>query len=116
MIRQFIPVTTSARLIVLGGKVVDSIEYRAPKNDFRSNVGVPNVKPKKFAKGIEETAIKAVDALDLEFGGVDILIHGDKHYLTEVNCPCFFARAQNSTGTDIASLMIDYLHNKKNKK
>lgn len=112
MIREYIPVTSSARLIVLGDKVIDSIEYIVPANDFRSNVGEPNVKAKKFSTEIENTAIKAVNLLNLEFGGVDILIHDDKHYLTETNFPCFFPRAQNTTGTDIATLMIEYLLNK----
>jgi len=114
MIREYIPVTSSARLVVLGDKVVESIEYQAPKNDFRSNVGDPKVQPKKFPKKIEETAIKAVNLLNLEFGGVDILIHNDKHYLTETNFPCFFPRAQQITGTDIAAQMIEYLYNKNN--
>ncbi len=112
MIREFIPVTSSARLVVLGDKVIDSIEYQAPKNDFRSNVGNPKVEAKKFSKEIEETAVKAVNLLNLEFGGVDILIHNNKHYLTETNYPCFFPRAQQITGTNIAAQMIEYLYNK----
>ncbi|XOU94730.1 MAG: ATP-grasp domain-containing protein [Candidatus Kerfeldbacteria bacterium] len=115
MIREYIPVTSSARLVVLGDKVIDSIEYQAPKDDFRSNVGNPKVITKKFPKDIKDTAIKAVQLLNLEFGGVDILIHNNKHYLTEVNYPCFFPRAQQITGTDIAAQMIEYLYNKQNK-
>jgi len=114
MIRQFIPVSSSARLIVLGHEVIDSIEYQAPKNEFRSNVGTPQVTPKKFPAEIEQTAVKAVQLLDLEFGGVDILIHEQKHYLTETNFPCFFPRAQQITGTDIAGKMVDYLYRKQN--
>lgn len=112
MIREYIPISSSARLIVLGDKVIDSIEYQAPKNDFRSNVSDPKVIPKKFSNEIESSAVRAVNSLDIEFGGVDILIHGDKHFLTETNFPCYFPRAQNITGTDIAALMIDYLYQK----
>lgn len=108
--RQYIDVGRSARLIVLGNQVIDSIEYLAPANDFRSNVGaVPNVRPMAFADNIQRTAIRATTALGWGFGGVDILIDDkDNHYVTEVNFPCFFPRCQLATGVDIAGKMIDY--------
>lgn len=111
VLRQFIPVKTSARLIVLGNRVIDSIEYRAPENDFRSNVGQkPNVQVKKFSKATETLAVKATKALGLEFGGVDVLIDNKGHsYVTEVNFPCNFSRCQLLTGVDIAGRMVDHL-------
>jgi len=114
IMRQFIPGGRSARLIVLGGKVIDSIEYKAPKGDFRSNVGAtPIVKQKKFSKAIENLAIKAVDAMDYEFGGVDVLIHKGKGYVAETNFPCFFPRCSMVTGKDIAGAILDYLVKKR---
>lgn len=114
ILREFISVTSSARLVVLGDQVIDSIEYSAPEGDFRSNEGkVPNVKPKKFNADIENLAVKAVKSLSLEFGGVDILVDANnKVYITEVNFPCFFARCQMLTKVDISGQMIDYLVNK----
>jgi len=114
IIREFINVTKSARLVVLGDRVVDSIEYTAPEGDFRSNEGrVPNVKIKKFSEEAKKTAVDAVNVLDLEFGGVDMLIDKNgKHYIVEVNFPCFFPRCQSLTGTDISGMIIDYLVDK----
>ncbi|MCA9376213.1 MAG: hypothetical protein KC925_04085 [Candidatus Doudnabacteria bacterium] len=111
ILQQFINVTRSARLIVLGDKVIDSIEYAAPEGDFRSNVGdEPNVTGKVFSEEIQQTAVKATQSLGLEFAGVDILIdENDNHYVTEANFPCFFARCQKCTGNDIAGAMVDYL-------
>ncbi len=114
IMREFIPGGRSARLIVLGGKVIDSIEYRAPKGDFRSNVGAtPLVQKKKFSKAIEQLAVKAVDAMDYDFGGVDILIHRGKGYVAETNFPCFFPRCSMVTGKDIAGAIIDHLIKKR---
>lgn len=117
ILRRFIPVSSSARLIVLGNKVIDSIEYRAPKNDFRSNVGeTPNVHPKKFSAKTERIAIDAVRATGTEFGGVDILIdRKGNNYVAEVNFPCNFSRCQNLTGVDIAGKMVDYMLRKAKK-
>ena len=110
VLKEFCDVTSTARLIVLGNRVIDSIEYSANKDDFRSNEGkVPNVMPKKFDTEIEEVAIKAVDELGLEFGGVDIMLTEDGPKIAEVNNPCFFARCQLLTGVNIAKQMVEYL-------
>ncbi|MFZ6035929.1 MAG: ATP-grasp domain-containing protein [Patescibacteria group bacterium] len=112
IMRQCIQTRSSARLIVLGESVVDSIEYQTRSGDFRSNVGTPQVVPKKFSPELQRTAIRAVQTLGIETGGVDILFDDDGHYVAEVNFPCFFARSQHTTGTDIAGMMIDYLAKK----
>jgi glutathione synthase/RimK-type ligase-like ATP-grasp enzyme len=98
-------------LIVLDNHVIDSIEYRAPTGDFRSNVGEsPAAIAKIFTKEIQKIAIEAVSSLHWEFGGVDILLDAsDAPYVTEVNLPCFFPRCQDCTGTDIAGHMLEYL-------
>lgn len=113
ILREFIPVTTSARFIVLGNKVIASLEYHARANDFRSNVSdQPRISVKLFDKDLENLAIKATAAMGLEFGGVDILIHKDQPYVTEVNFPCNFVRAQNLLKKDIAREMVKYLQMK----
>lgn len=110
VMKEYCDVTSTARLIVLGDKVIDSIEYTAPEGDFRSNEGVkPNVSPKTFSQEIKDTAISAVKALGLEFGGVDIMVTKNGPKVAEVNSPCFFPRCQLLTGTDIAGQMVEYL-------
>ena len=110
VMKEYCDVTSTARLIVLGDKVIDSIEYTAPEGDFRSNEGVkPNVSPKTFSQEINDIAISAVKALGLEFGGVDIMVTKNGPKVAEVNFPCFFPRCQLLTGTDIAGQMVEYL-------
>lgn len=110
VMKEYCNVTSSARLVVLGDKVIDSIEYSAPKGDFRSNEGkVPNVSPKQFSEMVNEIAIRAVKALGLKFGGVDIMITDSGAKVAEVNYPCFFPRCQMLTGVDIAGQMVEYL-------
>lgn len=117
VLRKYIPIQTSARLIVLGDAVIDSIEYQTHTDDFRSNVGEsPLVQPKIFSTEVQNIAIQATHAIGLEFAGVDILIDHEEIFVIEVNFPCYFLRAQFATGTDIAGLMVDYLIEKSSRK
>lgn len=116
VIKEYINTTSTARLIVLGDTVIDSIEYRANKDDFRSNEGKkPNVYRASFDNDVNDLAVKAVHALGLEFGGVDVLLSDTQPLVAEVNFPCFFARCQLLTGTDISGMMVDYLVEKSKK-
>lgn len=110
VLKEYIGSNSTARLIVLGEKVIDAIQYQANPDDFRSNEGKkPNVSRATFGKDVNRLAIQAVKALGLEFGGVDILISERGPLVAEVNFPCFFPRCQLLTGTDISGMMVDYL-------
>jgi hypothetical protein len=111
IMRKYIDYVAHARLIVLGKRVVSSIEYKRVSGDFRSNAGAAlSVVPRVFDKTVEQSAVEAVKSMGYEFGGVDILIdENGRHFITEVNFPCFFARAERATGVDIAGMLIDHL-------
>lgn len=114
-LRQYLDSYRHARLIVLGDKVIDSIEYFKPENDFRTNAAPsPTVKPMKFDGSVEKIALDASVLEGRDYGGVDVLIDEktNKAYLAEFNSPCNFARSQDATGVDIAGQILDYLTNK----
>jgi len=113
IMRQFIHARHSARLIVLADQVIAAIEYSAPANDFRTNIGHnPIVKAKQFSANINKLAVQAVATMGNLFGGVDILIDAKgQPYITEMNFPCNFARAATATNIDIADLLVDFLQN-----
>ncbi len=113
VLKQFLPVKTSARFIVLGNRVVTSLEYVATGRDFRTNSAKNlKVKPKKYSKDFEDLAVRATQAMGWEFSGVDILIHKNKPYVSEVNFPCNFVRAQTVAKKDVALEMVKYLRDK----
>lgn len=113
ILKSYISVKQHIRVIVLGEEVIDSIEYEMPEDDFRSNASQnPQVKPIEINREIQDIAVRAVNTLGYLFGGVDILI--DEHnlpHIAEVNFPCYFGRAQQTTGTPIATKMIEFLKN-----
>lgn len=112
VLRQYIHAKGHARLIVMGDRVIGSIEYINPDGDFRSNIGTtPNVAAKDFPEHIKKLAIDSIRANQLEFGGVDIMIDDTtgNGYVLEVNFPCFFPRVEDAAHIDIATQMVQYL-------
>jgi len=76
------------RHIVIGDKVVCSMERQAPKNDIRANVSLAGTAKKIQATDqVKELCIKAVQSIPgLNFAGVDIIIDADgKPYIIEIN-------------------------------
>jgi biotin carboxylase len=111
LICAFIGSATYWRLTVVGNRVVASHRGEAKPDDFRvhgsSNRADFIVRPPEAAITL---AIRAVEAMDLEFGGVDLLEHSSgRFFLLESNFPCFFAGPQLVTGVDVAGSMIDHL-------
>ena len=116
ILREYIDVRETLRLVVLGDKVIAGMKYKASHDgDFRSNrkTQLNNVEVFEKDESIEKVAIASVKGMGLEFGGVDIILDENNNpYVLEVNFPCNFGEAQEFTGIDIAGLMIDYLKNK----
>lgn len=119
ILRKYIDHKKQGRLIVLGNEVIAShINYSS--KDFRTNVG-SNLQRKReafvFPENIQDIAVKVVDSMGYEFGGVDILFDEktNEPYIAEVNFPFYFPMTQKLTGIDIAGKMIDYLLEKSKK-
>ncbi len=101
-----------ARLIVIGGKVVSSMERRNSE-DFRSNVarggtGAKVELPKEFI----DTAEKIAKELNLDYCGVDLLYGKDnKPIVCEVNSNAFFEGIEHTTGINVAKAYAEYIVN-----
>lgn len=104
VLRKYIPQAQHFRLIVLNDEVISTIEYKLPKDDFRTNTtNHPDVLPAKVASDVKQLAVAATQNVGVLFGGVDILVDKKgRAYIAEVNTPCNFARNQVCTGEDIA--------------
>lgn len=102
------------RLIVVGDRVVAGYQNRKDHNDFRTYA---DKDPADFQHSIRpelaDVAVKAVQALRYEFGGVDVLEHpSGRLYLLESNFPCYFATPQEVVGVDVSGAMLDHLIDK----
>jgi glutathione synthase/RimK-type ligase-like ATP-grasp enzyme len=111
LLSSWIPDATHWRVVVVGARAVAAYRNVTRDDDFRSCVTrdpadyFADVRP-----ALAEPAIRAVQVVRREFGGVDLLEHpGGRCYLLEVNSPCYFAQAQDVAGIDIAGAMLDHL-------
>lgn len=97
------------RLEIVGGKCVAAVK-RENKNDFRSNVtNGGTMTPYAPTDNEIDTAVKACATLGLTFGGVDILDNG---MVCEVNSNAHIINIMNSTGIDIAPLILSEITEK----
>lgn len=102
------------RVIVIGGKVVASME-RVNEKDFRSNVEQGGIGKKieldKTATEIAQTVAKTLNA---DYLGIDILFDGEEYYLCEANSNAFFKGITNATGIDVAEFYAKHILEKIN--
>jgi len=108
---RFIPNAIHWRLIVLGDRVIASYRNKQVADDFRSSGSTSreDFEAKPPAAAVE-AAVRAAQALRLEFAGVDVLEdRAGSVFFLEANFPCYYPHAQLHGGVDIAGQMVDFL-------
>ena len=98
------------RVNVVGGKVVSAM-LRFNENDFRSNISNGgNMRPITLTKAQKTVAIKACEAIGLDFAGVDILFgENDEPIVCEVNSNPHFESSYICTGVDMSVDIIKHV-------
>ena len=97
------------RVNVVGGRVASAME-RYNDNDFRSNItNGGNMRRVEITKEIEHAAIRACEAIGLDFAGVDVLYGKDFPIVCEVNSNPHFKSSLECTGVDMSEEIMDYI-------
>jgi len=106
----YIKDATLWRIVVVGDQAIAGYPCRTEPGDFRAHIpeGAGTFTSDPPVK-IAALAIKAVRALRLELGGVDILVRDDALYVLESNFPFYTPHAQVIGGIDVTGAMIDHL-------
>jgi ribosomal protein S6--L-glutamate ligase len=96
------------RVVVVGGKVIGA-EFRKAKG-WKSNVA-QGAEPRKarINAEISELAIKATEALKLDYAGIDIADTKDGYYVLEANPTISWSGFRKVTGVNPASHIIKNL-------
>jgi ribosomal protein S6--L-glutamate ligase len=98
------------RLFVLDGAVLGAIERQAPTGDFRSNVAqggrAVGVVPRREESAM---AVRAVRALGLDYGGVDVITTAAGPIVLEVNGEPQFEAVETHAQVDVAGAIADWL-------
>ncbi len=98
-----------ARIYMVGEQVVGSMYRNAPENDWRTNVALgATVEDAGDQLPTEAAAIArdAVDAIGLDYAGVDLIDDGDQWYVLEVNPTAGFRGLYDATGSTPAPAMV----------
>lgn len=101
------------RVIVVGNKVVASMERTSNGFDFRANLwGGGKGSNFKADKKIKEIAVQAIKTIGLDYGGVDFVMSKDGPIIIEVNANPGM-KIEGATGINVAGEIIKYIINKK---
>ena len=100
------------RINVVGKKAIVSM-LRENKNDFRSNISSGGTgylfEPEQ---SYLDLAVKAVEALGLDFAGVDVLFGKNGPIICEVNSNPQFESTLKATGVNLGDVIADYILSK----
>ncbi len=101
---------TDIRALVVGGRVVASIERQSLDDDFRSNTHQGGVgKVVKLTPEEEKTAVKAAKTMGLPVCGVDMMRSKDGPKVLEVNSSASIKTPELVTQRDVATKVIEYI-------
>jgi ribosomal protein S6--L-glutamate ligase len=112
MVQEFVEESagTDIRALVVGGRVVASIERQSLDDDFRSNTHQGGVgKVVKLTDEEEKTAVKAAKTMGLPVCGVDMMRSKDGPKVLEVNSSASIKTPELITKRDVATKIIEYI-------
>ena len=98
------------RCIVVGDKVVASMQRTAQNGDFRSNIHRGGIaKQIKISPEERKTAVAAAKIIGLEVAGVDIIRSDRGPLVLEVNSSPGLKGIETATGLDIAGMIVEHI-------
>jgi ribosomal protein S6--L-glutamate ligase len=112
LVQEFVEESAGAdiRALVVGGRVVASIERQNLDDDFRSNTHQGGVgKAVKLTEEEEKTAIKAAKAMGLPVCGVDMMRSARGPLVLEVNSSASIKTPETVTNRNVAEKIIEYV-------
>jgi ribosomal protein S6--L-glutamate ligase len=111
MIQEFVKYSKGQdiRVFVVGGKIVGTMMRKARKGEFRSNIELGGKSSiVEITEEEKDIALRAVQALDLDYGGVDLIRSKNGPVVLEVNSNPGFKELEKATGVDIAGIIVEY--------
>ncbi|HZD05016.1 MAG TPA: 30S ribosomal protein S6--L-glutamate ligase [Longimicrobiales bacterium] len=98
------------RAIVVGSRVVASMERHAAPGEFRSNLHRGGTaEPVKLSPRERNTAVRAAGVMGLAVAGVDMLRSNRGPVVLEVNSSPGLEGIETTTGVDVAGEIIEYI-------
>ncbi len=93
--------TGDYRVVVVGGQVIGAV--RRYGGGPRHNVAQgAHVEPIEVEEDLASVAIRAADALGLDFAGIDVIANGDRYFVVDVNPTFSWQGFKRATGINPA--------------
>lgn len=111
LLQQFVKFSRGRdiRIFVVNGRVVASMMRSAQKGEFRSNIELGGKGGAvKITEEEASIAIRAVQALDLHYGGVDLIRSKEGPFILEVNSNPGFKSLEKASGVNVAKAIVEY--------
>lgn len=97
------------RIFVVNGQVVGAMMRSAKRGEFRSNIELGGEgTPVEITEEEESIALRSVQALNLNYGGVDVMRGANGPVVLEVNSNPGFKALEKSTGVNVAKSLVEY--------
>lgn len=97
------------RIQIVGGRVVGAM-YRYSETDFRANITAGgHMRSCQPSQQEQELAVRAAQAVDCDFAGVDLLFGDDGPLVCEVNSNAHFKNLLDCSGVNTAEEIVDYV-------
>jgi ribosomal protein S6--L-glutamate ligase len=98
------------RVFVVGDRVIGAMYRYAKPGEWKTNIS-RGAKPKEclITAELEELALKATTALEMDFAGVDILETDNQLVVSEVNAAPNWSGLQKATGVDASEEIVSYI-------
>ncbi|MGI9462523.1 MAG: 30S ribosomal protein S6--L-glutamate ligase [Aestuariivirgaceae bacterium] len=101
---------TDIRALVIGGKVIASMERKGAADDFRSNLHRGgSARSIRITPEERSTAVRAAKSMGLNVAGVDMLRANHGAVVMEVNSSPGIEGIEKATGIDVASRIIEFM-------
>jgi RimK family alpha-L-glutamate ligase len=103
VLQEFVPSAgRDLRILVAGGRVVGAVQRVASPGEWRTNVSLGAARePVSPSPEARRLAIDAAAAIDADFVGVDLILHGDSYFVLEVNGAVEFDKSYDLDGLDV---------------
>ncbi len=111
LIQEFIKTPDrDIRVFVVGDQAIGAMYRLAKPGTWKTNVSRGG-RPQEcqLSQDLEELALKAAGALEMDFAGIDILETDDGFAVSEVNAAPNWSGLQKATGVDAAAAISDYV-------
>lgn len=111
VVQEYIENDGEYRVWVIGGKILGAMHRPMRIGEFEMVGVVGKSKPVELDKDMKELALKAVEALDVDAAGIDMVRDkkSGKPYILEVNRAAVFGTFERITGLNVVGAIMKWL-------